>query len=126
MADEVGAQIASSIPPDALVVLVGAAASGKSQFARDRFRPSQILSSDAFRAMVADDEADQSATEDAFQLLELAATKRLRRGLLTVIDATNLESWVRFRLIDLAARHRRPAVAVLFDVPLDTLLGRNA
>ena len=114
------------IPGDALVVLVGAAASGKSRFAREKFRPTQILSSDAFRGMVADDESDQSATEEAFDLLERAASSRLSRGLLTVIDATNLESWVRFRLLDLAARHGRPAVALVFEVPGEALLDRDA
>ncbi|MFN2484646.1 MAG: AAA family ATPase [Candidatus Limnocylindria bacterium] len=116
----------SDLPADALIVLVGAAGSGKSAWALDHLRPTQILSSDAFRGMVADDDRDQSATDDAFELLELTAAKRLARGLLTLIDATNVEAWTRFRWIDLAARHRRPSVAVAFDVPLETLLERNA
>ena len=76
--------------------------------------------------MVADDDLDQSATDDAFELLELTAARRLSRGLLTVIDATSVEAWTRYRWIDLAARHGRPVVAVTFDVPVAELLERNA
>ncbi|MFD0784495.1 AAA family ATPase, partial [Micromonospora azadirachtae] len=79
------------IPELALVALVGVSGSGKSTFARRHFLPSQVLSSDAFRAMVADDENDQSASADAFDALHYVAGKRLRAGRLTVVDATNLQ-----------------------------------
>ncbi len=118
--------MAASIPADALVLLVGAAASGKSTWAAARFRPTQIVSSDTFRELVADDAADQGATRVAFQLLHLVAGARLERGLLTVIDATNLTSRARRPLLALAERYGRPAVAVVFDVPLDVLRERNA
>ena len=117
---------ALDISGDALVVLIGPAGSGKTTFARQHFRATEILSSDHFRGMVADDEADQSATDDAFELLELAAVKRLRRGRRTVVDATNLESFVRFRWIDLAARHGRPAIAIVLRVAAAQVLEWNA
>ena len=79
-----------------------------------------------FREMVADDASDQTASRDAFQLLHAVARARLQRGLLTVIDATNLQRSARKPLLALAARFGRPAVAVVFDVPLDVLLERNA
>src|SRR5439155_15810703 len=75
------------IPDPSLVLLVGASGSGKTTFARAHFRPTEILSSDAFRAMVADHERDQSATPAAFELLHLAVSHRLRRRRLTVVDA---------------------------------------
>ena len=107
------------------MLLVGPAASGKTTWAAARFRPSQIVSSDAFREMVADDAADQAANRHAFQLLHVVARARLERGLLTVIDATNLQRTARKPLLALAARFGRPAVAVLFDVPLEVVLERN-
>ena len=117
---------ATAIPPDALVVLIGPAASGKSTWAASRFAPSQILSSDAYRQLVADDASDQGATRDAFRLLHLVARARLERGLLTVIDATNLTPSARRPLLALAGRFGRPSVAVLFHAPLEVVFERNA
>lgn len=107
-----------------MVVLVGIAGSGKSTFAQAHFAPTQILSSDAFRGMVADDEADQSASEDAFALLHAALAARLARGRLAVVDATNVEEWGRRQLLDIAQQRRRPAVAIVLDLPIEVCLER--
>ncbi|HEY8198660.1 MAG TPA: AAA family ATPase [Candidatus Limnocylindrales bacterium] len=114
------------LPDPSLVVLIGPAGSGKSTFAARHFRPTQILSSDAFRAMVADDEADQSATSAAFSLLHAVARQRLARGKLTVVDATSVEPRARAPLVALAKRYDIPVVAVVFDVPYDLNLDWNA
>jgi len=114
------------LPADALVLLVGIAASGKSTFADRHFAPTEILSSDALRAIIADDASAQGATDDAFELLHRILAMRLRRGRLTVVDATNVEEWVRAELLATARRHRRPAVAIVLDVPLEVALDRNA
>ena len=74
-----------------LVVLVGVSGSGKSTFARAHFKPTEVISSDFCRGLVADDENDQSATPDAFDVLHYIVGTRLRRGLLTVVDATNVQ-----------------------------------
>ena len=113
------------LPADALVLLVGPSGSGKSTWAASRFRPASILSSDAFRALVAGDAADQSATADAFKVLDVVARARLRRGLLTVIDATNLTERARRSLLRRADAAGRPAVAVVFDVTLERCLAQN-
>lgn len=114
------------VPADALVVLVGVVGSGKTTFAARHFAPTEVLSSDAFRAMVADDPADQRATDEAFRLLHTALEMRLQRRRLTVVDATNVEAWARGQLLDVAWRFRRPAVAMVLDLPLETCLRRNA
>jgi protein phosphatase len=114
------------LPADALVVLVGVAASGKSTFAARHFRPTQVLSSDALRALITDSPTAQGATDDAFDLLHRILEMRLRRGRLTVVDATNVEDWARAELVRVARRHRRPAVAVVLDIPVAVALGRNA
>ncbi|MER7416770.1 polynucleotide kinase-phosphatase [Micromonospora peucetia] len=105
------------IPELALVALVGVSGSGKSTFARRHFAPSQVLSSDMFRAMVADDENDQSASADAFEALHHVAATRLRRGRLTVVDATNLQPHARAALVRVAREHDVLPVAVVLDVP---------
>lgn len=125
-ADSFGGRSASlTAPADALIVLVGIAASGKSTFARRHFRPTEILSSDALRAMIADDPHAQGATDEAFDLLHRLLEMRLRRGRLTVVDATNVEAWARAELLAIARRHGRAAVAIVLDLPLQVVLARN-
>lgn len=114
------------IPSHALVLLVGPSGCGKSTFARRQFRPSEVLSSDTFRELVADDENDQAATMDAFQALHLVAAARLKRARLTVVDATNLRRSARQPLLRLAANRRRPVVAIVFDLPPVVIANRNA
>src|SRR3712207_1178480 len=106
-----------TIPDLSLVVLVGPSSTGKSTFAREHFRPTEVLSSDACRALVADDENDQTATEAAFAVLHFIAGHRLARGRLTAVDATNVRPRARIPLLELARRNHVPAVAVVFDLP---------
>jgi protein phosphatase len=113
------------IPELSLVVLVGVSGSGKSTFAATRFKPTEVISSDACRALVADDENDQSATPDAFDVLNYIAAKRLAAGRLTVIDATNVQSGARKPLVSLAREHDVLPVAIVFDVPVSTCVERN-
>ena len=70
-----------SIPELSLVVLVGVTGSGKSTFARAHFKPTEVISSDFCRGLVADDENDQSATPAAFELLHYIAGQRLAGAL---------------------------------------------
>ena len=74
-----------------LVVLVGAAGSGKSTFAARQFDPSEVLSSDAFREILTGDAADQRATKTAFSIIHREVSKRLAAGRTVVVDATNVE-----------------------------------
>ncbi|MFI5495346.1 polynucleotide kinase-phosphatase [Actinoplanes sp. NPDC051859] len=108
---------ALDIPELSLVALVGISGSGKSTFARRHFLPTQVLSSDYFRALVADDENDQSASGDAFDVLHYVAGKRLAAGRLTVVDATNLQSHARAGLVKVAREHDVLPVAIVLDVP---------
>jgi protein phosphatase len=106
-----------SIPKLSLVVLVGPSGSGKTTFARKHFLASEVLSSDYCRGLVSDNENEQSATNDAFEVLHFIAAKRLARGRLTVIDATNVQSEARAPLVHLARKYHCLPVAIVFDLP---------
>jgi protein phosphatase len=114
-----------NIPALSLVVTVVASAFNKSTFARRHFRPTEVLSSDSFRAMVADDETEQSATTDAFEVLHFVARKRLRAGRLTVVDATNTQSAARKPLVALARETHVIPVAIVLSVPERVCQARN-
>ena len=115
-----------TVPEVSLVVLVGASGSGKTSFAARHFLPTEVVSSDACRALVSDDENDQSATADAFDLLGFIVGKRLARGRLTVVDATNVQARARKSLLAVAKEHDVLATAVVLDVPTAVSVQRNA
>ncbi|MEU7059793.1 polynucleotide kinase-phosphatase [Streptomyces sp. NPDC046197] len=109
-----------------LVVLVGASGSGKSTFARRHFKPTEVISSDFCRGLVCDDQNDQSATGDAFDVLHYIAGKRLAAGRRTVVDATSVQQDARRQLIDLARKHDVLPIAIVLDVPEEVCAARNA
>jgi len=114
------------VPDPSLIVLIGAAGAGKSTFAARRFADGEVLSSDRFRAMVSGNEADQGATNAAFSRLHRELTRRLAAGTLTVVDATSLEPSSRRTLLARAAAAGVPAIAIVLDLPAETVLARNA
>ena len=115
-----------AIPELSLVVLVGVTGSGKSTFARAHFRPTEVISSDYCRGLVADDENDQSATKDAFEVLHFIVGKRLAAGRLTVVDATNVQPEARRELVTLAREYDVLPVAIVLDLPERLCAERNA
>ncbi|MBS1713871.1 MAG: polynucleotide kinase-phosphatase [Armatimonadetes bacterium] len=114
------------VPALSLIVLVGASGSGKSTFARKHFKGTEIVSSDACRGVVDDDENSLEATNDAFELVHFIVAKRLKRGKLTVVDATNVQPDARAPLIELARRFHAVPVAIVIDTPEQVCHARNA
>jgi len=114
-----------TFPDLSLVVLIGASGSGKSTFARVHFLPTETISSDACRALVSDDENNQAATQDAFDVLHVIAAKRLAAGRLTVVDATNVQAEARRPLVALARQYHCLPVAIVFDLPEGVCQERN-
>jgi protein phosphatase len=115
-----------SVPALSLVVLIGTTGSGKSTFGRTHFAATEVVSSDFCRGLVADDENDQAATPDAFDLLHYIAAKRLAAGRLTVVDATNVQSEGRAKLVALAREYDVLPVAIVLDLPESVCAARNA
>ena len=115
-----------SIPELSLVLLVGVTGSGKSTFARAHFKPTEVISSDFCRGLVADDENDQSATPAAFEVLRFIVGQRLKAGRLTVVDATNVQPEARRDLVLLAREYDVLPVAIVLDLPERLCAERNA
>ena len=115
-----------TVPELSLVVLVGASGSGKSTFARKHFKPTEILASDECRALISDDENNQTITPEAFELLYYIAAKRLALGKLVVVDATNVQQRDRRGLLRLAREYHVFPIAVVLDLPERLCHDRNA
>ncbi len=113
------------VPATSLVLLIGCSGSGKSTWAAREFAPYEVVSSDHARGVVANDPTDQSATRDAFDLVHHIVATRLRRHLLTVVDATNVQASARRPLLALAREHDVMPVAVVLDLPEPVLVARN-
>lgn len=114
-----------TIPELAVVALVGPSGSGKSSFARKHFRATEVLSSDYCRGLVSDDENNQAATKDAFEVLHFIAGKRLAAGKLVVIDATNVQPEARKPIVALGREYHCLPVAIVFNLPEKLCLERN-
>lgn len=113
------------IPEFSLVALIGASSSGKSTFARKHFKSTEVLSSDYFRSLISDDENNQEITSDAFEALYNVAGLRLKNMKLTVIDATNIQSSSRKKIIDCVRAHDCQAAAIVFNLSENILQERN-
>src|SRR5438477_11584312 len=114
-----------SVPNLSLVVLIGPSGSGKTTFARKHFLRSEVLSSDACRGMVSDDENNQAVTNEAFALLHYIAAQRLALGRLTVVDATKVQPEARKPLVELARRYHCLPVAADLALPERLRQDRN-
>lgn len=113
------------IPELALIMLIGPSGSGKSTFAAKHFKQSEIISSDYCRFLISDEESNQNVSKDAFELLYFIAAKRLARGKLVVIDATNIQIKSRANLSALARRYHVGTVGLVFNLPCQNCLERN-
>ncbi len=108
------------LPSPCLVVLVGAAGSGKSTWAGEHF-PGHVVSSDSLRALAGEGEHDLRASVDAFALLDEVVERRMRRRLTTVIDTLGTDAERRRHWCRIAAEHGVPCHAVVLATPPATI-----
>ncbi|MDR0464903.1 MAG: polynucleotide kinase-phosphatase [Treponema sp.] len=114
------------IPELCVVALVGVSSSGKSTFSKTHFKSTEVLSSDYFRALLSDDENNQTVTSKAFETLYYVASKRLELGKLTVIDATNVQKHARAGVLRIAREQNCLSAAIVLDIPEKIIKERNA
>jgi F420-dependent oxidoreductase-like protein len=124
-ADGAAAATRVRLPPRTLVVLAGPSGAGKTAWAREHFRDSQIVSTDDLRALVGEGPHDQRAGTDAFAVLDLVLERRLRRGLLTVVDSLGLDTQRRRAWVEIARRHSAACHVVAFDTAPADCRARN-
>ncbi len=108
-----------------LVVAIAPPAAGKSTWILKRARAHERVNLDTYRAFVADDEGDQSATNEAAALQGIILKGRLRRGLTTFVDSTNAASRRREELVNVGRQFDAFTVAVVWDLPLSVCIERN-
>jgi predicted kinase len=122
-----------TVPPRTLLVLCGPAGSGKSTFAEKLiaahqhlgFKPTMIVSSDTCRAIVCDDENNQQANRDAFDLFYFTLHKRMFQSRFTIADSTALQAHARLRLLEVAQRHNYFISLLIFNISPTTCIQRD-
>jgi len=114
------------LPDPAVVVLVGAAGSGKSTWASQRYAPNEVVSSDALRAVVGSGAGDLDASVEAFALLDQIVAGRTKRGLTTVVDTLGLDRDRRLGYLAAARAARMPAIVVVMTIDDHICRQRNA
>lgn len=110
-----------SVPALSLVVLIGQTQSEVFTFGRTHFAQAEMLS---IESMPTEDETHESAGLSSFDVLRSFAERRLAAGLLTLIDASDLERTARVNLVALAREHDVLPVAILLD-PFKPLRGET-
>ncbi|HEY5784664.1 MAG TPA: LLM class flavin-dependent oxidoreductase [Microlunatus sp.] len=126
MSDSDSAQTSGPLPDPCVVVLAGAAGAGKSTWAATHYARSEIVSTDALRAVVGTGPADLDASVEAFAVADLIIDARLRRGLTTVVDTLGLDADRRQALRTRAQTAGLPAALVVLDTPARLCRTRNA
>ncbi|SDZ56251.1 polynucleotide kinase-phosphatase [Evansella caseinilytica] len=136
-----------TLPHAGIVLLIGPSNSGKSHLVKhliseNILSASEAVSSDTYRVLVSDtefinwrgkpqEEADsiydtyQAISREAFAILDATVEARCRLNKLTFVDATHLRPDDRKRYLDIARINHVPIIAVVLDIPLETLLQRD-
>ena len=110
-------------------ITIGAPASGKSTWAREKFEEHEIVSSDEARRLICGDETNQSVTGEAWRVVHALVAAKLRsRQPKICIDATSAKKRDRVGLINFIRTHMPEGTkitGVLFAPDKKVLLERN-
>ncbi len=113
------------LPRRTLLVLCGLAGCGKSTFAAQRFPATNIVSSDACRGMICDDENNQTVNRDTFDLFHFILQKRMLLGRFCVADSVALKPQARANLRQLSRRFGYYGCLLIFDTAPAICLQRD-
>lgn len=115
-----------SLPKNTLLVLCGVPGCGKSSFAARYFTDTMIVSSDQCRTLVSDSETNMAASGEAFKLFRFTIERRLSLGRFTVADSTAITRRARGELLRIGRKHGFYVALLIFNIPEDVCLARNA
>jgi predicted kinase len=101
-----------------LDVMVGPSGGGKTTFCNQHFERHAVLSSDEMRVWLLGNKEDQTQNDRVFAALHDLAYTRLKHGLRTVVDATNLRRKDRMAVAALAPKTAGVRYIVV-DRPMD-------
>jgi len=108
----------TTIPNNALVVLIGLSGAGKSTLAANNFAPEEIVSSDAIRGELFGDFRIQDNPGLVFQTFHQRIRDRLMAGLRVVADATSLTAKARRTIRECADGLDVPIFYLVYNRPL--------
>jgi len=115
-----------SLPRTTLLVLCGTPGCGKSTFASRYFKNTMIVSSDQCRFLVSDSETNMAASREAFKLFRFTIERRLSLGRFTVADSTAITRRARGELLHIGRKYGFNVTLLIFNIPEETCLARNA
>ena len=113
------------LPELSLIAMIGISSSGKSSFVKKHFLQYESVSSDQCRGIVSNDENNLKVTADAFEMLDYIVRKRLKRGLLTVLDATHVQPDSRKSILQAARDYHCLPIAIVLNPPMDVIEERH-
>ncbi|HEX2900398.1 MAG TPA: polynucleotide kinase-phosphatase, partial [Bacteroidia bacterium] len=114
------------LPDFVLVLLVGPSGSGKSHFAETHFPAAEVIAQRQFEAMLSDDGSDEALHEETLKLMHQAIELRLKYKKACVVDAPLLTQDSRKELRRLSKKYHCKAVAIVFQIPAQVCITRNA
>ena len=113
---------------NALIILVGPPASGKSTWGREFAKKNNVMyvSTDTIRGEIGKGEDDQSVSPQAFTIAKQRVSQALSQGKHAMIDATSVNTKSRKDWVTIGREHDAYIIAVTFEVSTAELYRRDA
>jgi len=113
------------LPEIALVVVLGPSKSGKTTFTRKHFAPSEVFHLDEIHEHYAPERKGSDTEADDLDTFHFLLEKRLKQGLLTVIDGSFITQSSRKKMREIARRYSTQLIGIWMDLPESELVSRH-